>query len=133
MKKICIILLFTALSIIAGLIFFRPMPIIPDRDNTVVNRVWYNWEDATNRIDFEEVADILSRYYTRRTFHNPFPNLMEDVVWDMTVFRGPRGGRDLIFISLGKDSVVHAGASDIVMHRVIDPESLMYELSAAME
>ena len=111
MKKI---LIATTLLIASGAIFFRPMPIIGSQHRVEVFRVFYNWEDVSDRIDSDEIIKILRNYNTRRSFNNPFPNFVADTIWDIGLAR--ESGH--VNISLGKDSVLYVFASDRIMHSI---------------
>jgi len=71
MKKVRIVIICLALLTVSGVIFFRPMPIIGSQDHAEVFRIFYNWEDVSDRIDSDKIVDILRNYNTRRSFNNP--------------------------------------------------------------
>ena len=114
-----------AIAAFTGLVFFRPIPIVPPGSAATVLFLRYNWEDVTYTTDLDKVVEILKNYYTRRTFHNPFPTFVANETWGMTIMR--QGGH--VTITLGVDNVLYRSGSDRIWHRIINPDELMYELS----
>ena len=141
-KKTLIIVIIICLVVVlavAGLIFFRPVPLIESpnkvvngtedysKSDTVVDRILYNGTDVTDSIDIEQFVRILSRYECRRG-SNPFPYPQADMVWEINLIQnfGP------IHIVIGKDSVRYE-AVNTGMYRIINPESLMDELNTVIQ
>ena len=120
------------IPIIAGLIFFRPLPIIPLSVEIDITRVEYNFmeypkfmtTDVTYMVNLEKIASILSTHYTRRSFNNPFPTLTKDELWTISLWRGD----DRVHVHLGEDNILYRSADDRIVYRILFPEQLMYEL-----
>jgi len=143
MKKrtliIVIIICLVVVLAVAGLIFFRPVPLIASpntvvngseeysKSDTVVSDVYYNGTDVTDRIDIEQFVRILSRYECRRG-SNPFPYPQADMVWQIDLIQDFKP----VHIVLGKDSVRYE-AVNTGMYRIINPESLMDELNTVIQ
>ena len=106
-------------------VFYRPIPIVSPGARAEVLSIAYNWENVTGEIDLDKVVNILRNYYTVRTLHNPFPSLVVNETWRITL----RRGNNAVTISLGVDNVLYSSASDSIMHGIQNPEALMYELS----
>ena len=136
---VIIICLVVVLLSVAGLIFFRPVPLIESpnkvvngseeysKSDTVVSDVYYNGTDVTDRIDIEQFVRILSRYECRRG-SNPFPYPEADMVWKINLIQD----FSPVHIVLGKDSVRYE-AANTGMYRIINPESLMDELNTLIQ
>ncbi|MCL1994907.1 MAG: hypothetical protein FWG63_01720 [Defluviitaleaceae bacterium] len=117
--------------------FFRPIPILEPGSDGVITRIIYPViepgtyrfvdVDVTEILDIDEVAHILSRYYTRRTFNNPFPHLIADIRWEITIHRG-RGQLFNTHITLGVNNILYHSADDRIMHTVLNAQTLIYEL-----
>jgi hypothetical protein len=144
MKKrsllIVIVICLVVVLAVVGLFFFRPMPLIASpntvvngseeysKSDTVVDRIYYNSTDVTDRIDIEQFVKILGGYKCKRTFNNPFPYASEDMVWEINLIQNFKP----IHIVLGKDSVRYE-AVNTGMYRIINPESLMDELNTIIQ
>ncbi|MCL2574150.1 MAG: hypothetical protein FWE34_06345 [Defluviitaleaceae bacterium] len=111
-----------------GLIYFRPLPIIPSGSEAVIRTVWRDFEVINDQIDLERMVGILSSYYARRSFDNPFPNLIADVEWVISLTRGSSHAN----ISLGLDSILYVSANDRIVYRIIDADLLMKELETLL-
>ena len=133
-KKTFIVIVCITLPILAGYIFYRPIPIIPPGTEVEILRVQRRThvgsmsEDITELINTEEVVNILRRYYTRRTFHNPFPTMGDDM-WNINFFILPSGWRNFRQMAIGgRNNVMVRNADDTILHRIINWEELMEEL-----
>ena len=88
---------------------------------TIVSKT-YNAENFSN-IDLDELVDILSRYYVRRTFRNPYPT--NEDLWSIRFIRGTEHRRIAIG---GETNVLYRAASDTFFYEIINWESLLEEL-----
>ena len=61
-----IIIALIIIPISARYVFTRPTPIIEPGSNAVVLSIRYNWEDVTDKIDLDMVAEILRNYYVSK-------------------------------------------------------------------
>ena len=118
--------------------FLSPMPIIPAETDisillvqrresfgampeTIANKT-YSAENFNN-IDLDEFIDILSRYYVRRTFRNPYPT--NEDLWSARFTRGTNHRRIAIG---GETNVLYRAANDTIFYEIINWESLFEEL-----
>lgn len=134
MKKIFILIfvlsLFLLVIYISSDIFFRPQPIIPPNSDVEVfmvsrrSEVGAMPEDITKTMDLEEVVIILSGYYTRRTFDNPFPTMGDDI-WEIWL---SRGSDHVNIVVGGRTNVLYRSGNDTILYEIINWESLMHEL-----
>jgi len=105
--------------------FFRPIPTLK-QDSAVVLSVLlvrHNFEDLTEILDLDKVADIVRNYYTRRAF-DLFPSHVSDDSWFLSLWRTD----GIVWISLGFDNVLFRSAGDRLIHNVLNAEVLIYEL-----
>ena len=119
-RSICV-----AALIVAGFIFFRPIPLVSPQHNVEVHGISYNRENVFDIIDREEFLEILSNYNTRRAVIDLPGLFVDDIAWEITLLResGP------VNIILGKNSFLYTrSARDLIVHRVIDAEALIAEL-----
>ena len=122
---------------IVGIIFYRPLPILQIGSSVEVLIMRYNLEDFTETLDSDELIEILSRHYARRTFINPQTHFfsrrprsihLDEGAW-FIVLSVDR--RDLQTILLGRRYHLSFSSPDsFIIRRVIDPDLLKYELSA---
>ena len=127
-KKVLVVMMCVTIFVLFVAIYFRPIPIVSPRSVTTIHVVNYNWEEVTDKVNHEEIIEILEKYYTRRSINDAFPSLVEDEVWDIRFMR-ESGAMNL---SLGNTNVLYRCASDTIIHRVIDAESLIDELREIM-
>ena len=135
-----VIILCVAILIIGGFLFFKPVPIIsspytignPDsysESDVAVSLVNYYGADVTGNIDMERFVAILSNYNCKRSFSKPFPYPAEDMVWEINYAYKFKP----VHIVLGKDSVRYEDGNDIIIYRIINPDSLIDELSSTLQ
>ena len=141
-KKRIIILCVVAVCLIAFsvacILFFKPVPIISSpytigdvagyaESEVVLSSIRFNGVTITDtdKVNTEMLIEILSNYRCRRGVGNPFPMPGADEVWQINLVYKFKP----VHIVLGKNSVRYEDGRDQFMHRIIDPESLMSELS----
>ena len=136
-STVCVVLIVLA-AFISVRVFFSPMPIIPSETDisilfvqrragfgampeTIVTNT-FGTENFSN-IDLDKFIDILSRYYVRRTFRNPYPT--NEDLWSVRFMRGTNHRSIAIG---GETNVLYRTASDTIFYEIINWESLLEEL-----
>jgi len=134
---VCLVLIACA-TFISLRMFFSPMPIIPSETDIsilfVQRRAGYGAMPETivnntfgsvnfSNVDLDKLIDLLSRYYVRRTFRNPYPT--NEDLWSIRFMRGTNHSS----IAIGGDTnVLYRTASDAIFYEIINWESLLEEL-----
>ena len=134
---VCVVLI-ACDTFISVRMFFRPIPIIPSETDisilfvqrragfgampeTIVNNT-FGSENFSN-IDLDKLIDILSRYYVRRTFRNPYPT--NEDLWSVR-FMSSTNHRSIAIG--GETNVLYRAANDTIFYEIINWESLLKEL-----
>jgi len=148
-KEILIILIGTALFFpvvhIGILIYQRPLPIIPSGADVRMTTIFYNelaerglGIEISGLVDRDEILEILSRYYYRRSLNGIFAH-GGDPLWSINIWIGEEGcGIRQVNVGGGinTDTAVVARVRRGIttfMHREIDnSESLIYELNSVI-
>jgi hypothetical protein len=125
-KKHFIVIGLIVVLVVTTVALFRPMPIARQGHEYEIIYIRYNLEDVIDIVDTEAVINILRNYSARVALNDAFPSPIEDEVWEIGL---RRVGRTHVIISLGNTNVVYRSAENTFVRRILEPESLLEELS----
>ena len=134
------IIVFVAVLAVAGILFFRPLPIVPTDSDFLGSHIDYN-----QRVFYvycndsrDKMLYILSRHYARRSFINPYRRQAETIRENEMLRLSTGGPIPLFRVSTGRFTIsigtthafIRQSKYDIVVRRIINPLSLVEELRA---